>query len=80
MPTCADVDRRINCPNCGHRFYQHRRWASGAYRCNSFGCGCERASVPEAWAVDFSTGLRQLQEEQCGTTSSLRLGTAKRPA
>ena len=32
-----------DCPDCRHRLYLHRRQASGAYRCTSSGCGCERA-------------------------------------
>jgi hypothetical protein len=30
------------CDECNHLLDMHKRHASGAYRCTSFGCGCER--------------------------------------
>lgn len=32
---------------CDHPQRMHKRHVSGAYRCTSFGCGCEVASVTE---------------------------------
>lgn len=36
---------RNDCPDCGHPFDMHKRWVNGAYRCSSFGCGCEQAEM-----------------------------------
>jgi hypothetical protein len=33
------------CGDCHHPLEMHKRHISGAYRCSSFGCGCEVASV-----------------------------------
>lgn len=35
----------ILCTECGHRLDRHSRARNGAFRCRSFGCGCEIASI-----------------------------------
>lgn len=49
----------MNCQDCGHPLDMHRRWINGAFRCTSFGCGCEVASVTP-------TGLTGTVTEQYG--------------
>ena len=36
------------CAECGHVLHLHKQYANGAYRCGSFGCGCEVASLVPA--------------------------------
>jgi hypothetical protein len=38
---------RRPCEDCGHELDQHARQANGAYRCRSFGCGCEIAAAED---------------------------------